>query len=248
MDYLLRKKRKEQKMKWFYYLMVVLAMGLASCNSSGDRWDSTKYDPEQEEVIKDVPTSDIPPGGDDVDYGPNRVIWQKPELVLSLLDTLKGKTVADIGAGMGFFTFPLLPLAKKVIAIDIDPFFLHHIDSVKVANLIPQDRNRLETRLAKTDKIPLKEQEIDAAVIVNTFMFIPNHITYLKELLEKLKPGGTLLIVDFKKRKLPLGPEQAYKIPLYVVEGELYDAGFRSVKAYDMLLEYQYILVARKGE
>ena len=237
-------------MKWFYYLMVILTIGLVSCDSSGDSWDSSKYEVDQKKTPAEspAPAPDIPPGGDEIDYGPNRVIWQKPELVLSLLGSLEGKTVADIGAGMGFFTFPLLPLADKVIAIDIDPFFLHHIDSVKVANLIPEDRNRLETRLVKSNKIPLSEQEIDAAVIVNTFMFIPDHINYLKRLLSKLKPGGTLLIVDFKKRKIPLGPEQAYKIPLYVVEDELYKAGFHSVKAYDMLLEYQYILVAKKGE
>ena len=236
-------------MKWFYYLMVFLVIGVTSCDSNNDSWDGSQVElHEKEKVLTDNNTdADIPDIKETYD-GPGRVIWQKPELVLSLLDSLKGKTVADIGAGMGFFTFPLLPLAEKVIAIDIDPFFLHHIDSVKIANLIPEDRDRLETRLVKGDKIPLRDQEIDAALIVNTFMFIPNHISYLKELLKKLKPGGTLLIVDFKKRQMPLGPEQAYKIPLYIVENELFEAGFSVVKAYDMLLEYQYILVAQKAK
>ncbi len=224
-------------------------MGIFSCDSTTDTWDNTKAYPHNDEGTNIQLPSDIVIPGEKDDYiEDNRLIWQKPELVLSLLDTLDGKTVADIGAGTGFFTFPLLPLSKKVIALDIDPLYLNLIDSIKRVDLIPEDRIRLETRLVQGDKIPLKDGEIDAAVIVNTFMFIPNHVEYLKELLRKLKPEGKVLIVDFKKRRIPLGPEQMYKIPLYQVENELYQAGFDTVVAYDMLLEYQYILLAKKGK
>lgn len=233
-------------MKWFYPLIILGVLTTSSCDSSTENWEASTTNEAPKTTTESTPEN--LPGVDENKYGENRVIWQKPELVLSLLDSLEGKVVADIGAGMGFFTFPLLRKAKKVIAVDIDPNFLHHIDSVKVANLVQKDRDRLETRLVKDEKIPLKDGEIDVAVIVNTFMFIPNHQSYLKELLKKLKPNGTVLIVDFKKRRIPLGPEQPNKIPLFQVENELFEAGFKSITAYDMLLEYQYILVARKGE
>lgn len=233
-------------MKWLNFLIILVVINFVSCDSSTKKEEQTP--PSTKTGTPFIKTTDANvPGEKESHYSKDRVIWQKPELVLSLLEPLEGKVAADIGAGMGFFTFPLLPLAEKVIAIDIDPYFLHHIDSVKIANLVPEDRKRLETRVVKGDKIPLETEEIDVAVIVNTFMFIPNHDKYLKELLKKLKPGGTLLIVDFKKRQIPLGPKQTYKIPLYKVENELYKAGFSTVTAYDILLEYQYILVAKKA-
>jgi len=38
---------------------------------------------------------------------PERSDWQNPDLVIKLLDSLDGTTVADIGAGTGYFTFRL---------------------------------------------------------------------------------------------------------------------------------------------
>ncbi len=56
---------------------------------------------------------------------PARAEWQKPEWVIEQLGDLTGKTVADIGAGTGYFAFRIARKAKKVIAIDIDERFLN---------------------------------------------------------------------------------------------------------------------------
>ncbi len=62
---------------------------------------------------------------------PARAQWQKPDEVIASLGSLEGKTVADIGAGSGYFTFPLAKKAAKVIAIDIDQRFLDYIEQKK---------------------------------------------------------------------------------------------------------------------
>src|SRR5579864_911511 len=62
---------------------------------------------------------------------PVRAQWQKPEKVIASLGTLDGKTVADIGAGTGYFAFPIAKEAAKVIAIDIDQRFLDYIEHKK---------------------------------------------------------------------------------------------------------------------
>src|SRR5256885_9385708 len=54
---------------------------------------------------------------------PSRAQWQKPDEIIAGLDPLDGKTVADIGAGTGYFAFPIAKKAAKVIAIDIDKRF-----------------------------------------------------------------------------------------------------------------------------
>ena len=176
----------------------------------------------------------------------DRVIWQKPELVIDLLDDLSNKTVADIGAGTGFFAFRMVPKAKKVIAIDIDPRFISYLDSVKVLELPENYQDRLETRAATADDPNLRENEVDVVVIVNTFMYIKKPVEYLKNLRKGISDGGQVLIVDFKKKRTPIGPPSEYRIPLFQVEEQLYEAGYKNIEAKDTFLDYQYIIIAEK--
>jgi len=175
----------------------------------------------------------------------DRGIWQKPELVISFLGDIKDKTVADIGAGTGYFTFRLVPKAKKVIAVDIDPRFINFLDSVKV-RLPAMYRDRFESRLAKFDDPLLQPGEADNVVIVNTYAYIENRVQYLKILYKGIAPGGQLLIIDFKKNNLPVGPPEEFKVSLAQVEHELSAAGFKVSKVDKDLLDYQYIVLASK--
>ena len=177
----------------------------------------------------------------------DRGIWQKPELVISFLGDLQNETVADIGAGTGYFTFRLVPKAKKVIGIDIDPRFINFLDSVKV-RLPAMYRDRFESRLAKFDDPMLKAEEADNVVIVNTYAYIENRVQYLKTLYKGVTPGGQLLIIDFKKNNLPVGPPDEYKVSLAQVEHELSLAGFKVSKVDKDVLDYQYIILAVKPE
>jgi ubiquinone/menaquinone biosynthesis C-methylase UbiE len=175
-----------------------------------------------------------------------REIWQKPGLVLQLLGGLKGKVVADIGAGSGFFAFRMVESAEKVIAIDVDSRFINYLDSVKVRRLPENLQAKLETRLTTPDSPALKDSEVDVVVIVNTYMYIENHSAYLKTLKRGMKEGGKLLIIDFKKKRTPVGPPSQKREPLYVVENELYDTGFKNILTNDTSLDYQYIVIAEK--
>jgi ubiquinone/menaquinone biosynthesis C-methylase UbiE len=177
----------------------------------------------------------------------DRGIWQKPDMVISLLGNLEGKTVADIGAGTGYFTFRLLPKAQKVIGIDIDQRFINFLDSVKV-RLPEQYKQRFESRLAKSDNPMLKANEADAVVIVNTYGYIDNRIAYLKTLFTGMSPGARLLIIDFKKNNLPVGPPDEFKVALSQAEKELHTAGFTIAKIDKDALDYQYIIVAQKPQ
>lgn len=177
----------------------------------------------------------------------DRVIWQKPGMVISMLGDLKGKTVADIGAGTGYFAFRMVPLADKVIAVDIDPRFIAFMDSVKV-RLPEQYRNRFDSRLAKPSDPMLAPKEADAVIIVNTYGYIENRVQYLQRLASGMKTGGSLLIIDFKKNNLPIGPEDTYKVSLRQVEKELQAGGFSVAKIDNESLDYQYIVLATRME
>lgn len=176
-----------------------------------------------------------------------RGIWQKPDLVISMLGDLRDKTVADIGAGTGYFTFRLVPKAKKVIGIDIDQRFINFLDSVNVRLPVPY-RGRFESRLAKSDDPLLSPGEADAVIVVNTYGYIQNRVQYLKTLSKGMSPGAKLLIIDFKKNNLPIGPPDEFKVALSQAEKELAAAGFDIETIDKDALDYQYIVLAVKPE
>ncbi|MEQ8705597.1 MAG: class I SAM-dependent methyltransferase [Phaeodactylibacter sp.] len=176
----------------------------------------------------------------------NRMVWQKPEMILSMLGDLENKTVADIGAGTGFFAKRLTQKAAKVIAIDIDQRFLNYIDSVKVLEMDETAARRLETRLASPTHPNLAPEEADVIMIVNTFMYIQDKDSYLKTLRQCLSANGTLMIVDFKRKRTNIGPPSAIRLPLYELEEMMYENGYTNIKTNDTVLDYQYIITARK--
>jgi hypothetical protein len=140
----------------------------------------------------------------------------------------------------------LVPKAQKVIGIDIDPRFINFLDSVKV-RLPAVYRDRFESRLAKPDDPMLAPEETDDAVIVNTYGYISNRPQYLAKLAKGMASEGRLLIIDFKKNNLPVGPPDEYKVSLSQVQQELTVAGFKVVKVDNEALDYQYIVLAVKS-
>ncbi len=174
----------------------------------------------------------------------DRIIWQKPEKVLEMLGDLKGKTIADIGAGTGYFTFRIAHEAEKVIAIDIDNRFISYIDSTKLQ--FPEAiQQRIDTRLAEENDPKLKERETDAIILVNTYCYIENRVEYFSKLRKGMKSGAKLLIVDYKKKRLPEGhsPPEEFRVSADSVENELEDAGYRLMETDDTTLDYQYIIL-----
>lgn len=203
------------------------------------------------------PGSPIPPSARPIeskegileDYtNTNRDVWQKPETIFNLMGDLSEKTVADIGAGTGFFSLRLAAQADKVIAIDINPAFISYLDSVRVLQLPPAQRGRLETRLAKPDDPLLRKKEADLIMIVNTLPYIDNPVDYLRNLRPALREGGRIFIVDFKRKRLPpgIGPVADQRLPLHVVEEMLVEAGYPRFRSIDTALDYQYIVIAEE--
>lgn len=172
---------------------------------------------------------------------PTRAQWQKPGEVIASLGPLDGKTVADIGAGTGYFAFPLAKKAAKVIAIDIDQRFLDYIERRKHA----EKTSNIETRLTAPDAPGLKPGQADVVLIVDTFHHIENRIEYFKKLKGVLGKAGLLVIIDFKKQKPPPGPPIELRLAPEQVESELKSAGFALVSTDPDLLPYQYIIKAK---
>ncbi|HMY83147.1 MAG TPA: class I SAM-dependent methyltransferase [Saprospiraceae bacterium] len=179
------------------------------------------------------------------DNEPDRVIWQKPDMILDLLGNLSDKVVADIGAGTGFFTFRLLQHAGKVIAVDIDKVPLDRMSQLS-RKLDTAISNKLEIKLAKPNDPELKPASVDVIFMSNTYMYIQNRVPYLKNLIQYLKPHARILIIDYKKKSIPFGPPIEERVDLGTVEEELMKAGYKIIKSDDVSLDYQYIVLAER--
>ncbi len=133
------------------------------------------------------------------------------EKVLDFVDSLfplVGKTVADIGAGTGYFTIPLLERVGKegqVIAIDINKKLLSFLEE-KVANA-----DNVKIVVSKENHIPVENETIDVAFCADLFHELDGNST-LKEVYRILKSEGLFVAVDWEKGKGGVGPSDRSRL------------------------------------
>jgi len=169
---------------------------------------------------------------------PERADWQKPELVLAQLGDLNGKVVGDIGAGTGYFSFLMAAQGANVVAIDVDERFIAYMEERKERDGV----ETLSTRLVGYDDPGLGDGEFDVLLIVNTYHHFNDKVDYLKKCRQGLKEGGTLMIVDFKKEEMPIGPSIEHKVFGEAIQKDLEEAGFVQVEVDANILPFQYII------
>lgn len=165
-----------------------------------------------------------------------RDAWQKPHEVVQALAIQPGEVIADIGAGTGYFARRFAHHAAKVYAVDIEPKLL-----VKAAAGAPAG---LATILASPDDPKLPEASVDTIFFCNVLHHINQRPAYYRKLIRALKPGGRLVIIDFHKRKLPVGPPESMKLSDTEVVAEVEAAGLRKAKSHEFL-PHQYFLEFR---
>ncbi len=181
-------------------------------------------------------------------FKPNkgRDVWQRPGEILDLLGDIKGKTIADIGAGTGFFSFRLLFRDAKVIAVDIDPQMIEIMNDFKL-NLDEIHKNNLTTRLALPNDPKVIQDEAEIFIIINTIGYIQNRRSYLQKLVNLLPENGKIMIVDFKRKSLPIAASPIEnRVPLFELENDFKNIGLTITESNDNMLDYQYILIGEK--
>ena len=168
---------------------------------------------------------------------PARDEWQKPHDVVMALALKPTETIADIGAGTGYFARRFALHAGKVYAVDIDE---------KLLDIVRKDAPKnLEAVLASPDDSRLPERSIDTIFFCDVLHHIENRPAYYSRLAKVLKPGGRIVVVDFFKKELPVGPPPSMKLSDDEVVAELKAAGFTLTKRLD-ILPYQYYLFFEK--
>ena len=172
--------------------------------------------------------------------GPDRDAWQMPDEVMDALGIADGATVADLGAGGGWFTVRLarrVGPGGRVYAQDIQPQMIESI-SRRVSR---EGLTNVSTVLGTADD-PRLPGDLDAVLIVGTYPELSDPVTLLRRVAAALKPDGRIGIVDFTLEGGGPGPPLAERIePAEVIENAG-RAGLRLL-AHERFLRYQYLLV-----
>ncbi len=168
---------------------------------------------------------------------PERDAWQKPHEVIQALKLRRDETIADIGAGSGYFSRRFAHHVKQVYAVDIDAKLL--------AIIAKQGAPNIKNILATPDNPHLPDASIDTVFICDVLHHIDNRPAYYTKLAKALKPGGRIVIVDFYKKPLPVGPPPSMKLSEDEVTAEFKAAGFKLAQSHTFL-PHQYFLVFQK--
>jgi protein-L-isoaspartate O-methyltransferase len=180
--------------------------------------------------------------------GPDREKWQKPDQIMDALNIADGSTVADIGAGAGWFT---IRLARRVgprgtvYAQDVQRQMLEAIRR-RVAK---EGLANVETRLGEGSDPNLPLASLDAVLVVDVYPEVEDRVTFLRNLGLSVKPNGRIGIVNYKPGNGGPGPtgEEGQRVESDAVEADAHAAGLH-VLSREAFLPYQYLVVLGKGE
>jgi arsenite methyltransferase len=172
---------------------------------------------------------------------PARDAYQKPHEVVMALGLKEGDRVADIGSGTGYFSLRFaqhVGATGRVYAVDISPDMVVYLNQkVRDAGL-----DNVRTILARPEDPLLQDRSVDRVFVCDTWHHIENRGQYAERLLKLLRPGGQLVIVDFKKDDPFAGPPPEMRLARDQVVAELQQHGFRLSRE-DTFLPHQYFLV-----
>ena len=130
--------------------------------------------------------------------GPNREVAVHRDEIVAALAIDPGAVVADVGAGTGLFTFDLAEAvgpSGHVYAVDITPSFLD------LLRRRASERGASNVTVVQADpkNAHLEPNTIDLAFLCEVYHHLEYPRTYLGSIYEALRPGGRLVVVDFRR-------------------------------------------------
>lgn len=174
---------------------------------------------------------------------PARDAWQMPDRVLDVLKVAANASIADVGAGTGYFTVRLAKAAARgtVYAVDVEPAMLEHIrqraSAAQLSNVVPVQATATGPNLPKP---------VDLVLVVDTYHHLPSRPTYFRELTKSLTPTGRVAIIDFRKDS-PEGPPAEFRFDADQIVREMTEAGYILDARHDFLPRQHFLVFRPQG-
>ena len=174
---------------------------------------------------------------------PKREQEERTDLLVKGLNLNPSDTVADIGAGSGYFSFRMAKLVPQgqVFAVDISPQMIGIVRSKmaqeEVINVVPVQSTIKQTKLPPNS--------VDAALIVDAYHEFSHPLEMATSILASLKPGGKLILIEYRMEDPSVPIKLLHKMTEKQAKAEMKNAGFKWEKTLTMLPQ-QHFMIFRK--
>ncbi|HSN30075.1 MAG TPA: class I SAM-dependent methyltransferase, partial [Kofleriaceae bacterium] len=171
---------------------------------------------------------------------PDRAEREQPDKVLDALQLTPDMTVADVGAGTGYFTVRLAKRVKTVHATDLQPEMLRMLD----ARLGKENIGNVVLHRAGNHDAALPAGCCDLVLMVDVYHELVDPKSVLAGIRQALKRDGRLVLVEYRGEdpSVPIKPE--HKMTLAQVRGELEPLGWHFEQSLEFLPD-QHVIVFR---
>ena len=172
---------------------------------------------------------------------PDREKTEQPEKVLDALQIVPGSTVADIGAGVGYFSLRLarrVGPSGQVLANDIQPEMIRML----TRNARQAGLQNVKPILSTSRNARLPTGQVDLALMVDVYHELSDPEHTMAQVRRALKPDGRLVLVEFRGEDLALAIRPEHKMTLRQVRYEIEPMGFRLSQLFEFLA-YQHLIV-----
>jgi SAM-dependent methyltransferase len=175
---------------------------------------------------------------------PERVQEEEPDLALNALKIAKGSSVADVGAGSGYWTVKLserVGSSGKVFATDLQPQML----DILARRLTATGITNVTLVRGAVDDPKLPPASVDLALMVDVYHELSQPQAILRGLREALKPGGRLVLLEYRKEDPSIPIKFEHKMSVAEAKLEVEHEGF-TLATVDEALPWQHILIFTK--
>ncbi len=198
---------------------LMLLMALAACQTSKDDSDRPESAREFPRAFRPVSRS----GSNAFSTEVQRDSVNEAKTVMDLAAIRQGTTVADIGAGEGYYTVRLAERVGnrgRVLAQDIDSAALQRLGA-----RVERDRlDNVSIKQGTVDDPRLPEASFDRIFMVHMYHEVSEPYAFLWRMRPALRPGGQVIVVDLDR------PTGEHGIPPALLFCELGSVGFRLVQ------------------
>jgi ubiquinone/menaquinone biosynthesis C-methylase UbiE len=174
---------------------------------------------------------------------PEREEEEAPSKALDALELKPGMVVADIGAGSGYYASRMarrVGPSGRVYATDIQQGMIDLLDR----RIRSEGLANVTTVLGGIDEPKLPAGAIDLAIMVDVYHELQQPQIFLQRLKPAFKPGGRLVLIEFRKEDPKVPILEVHKMSVAEVKQELEAEGFVLDRVIDVL-PWQHIIVLR---
>lgn len=165
---------------------------------------------------------------------------ERTDLLIANLPLADNAVVADIGAGTGYFSFPVAKRVPSghVIAVDIQEEMLGIIEARKTQTGV----SNIQTVLGSTISPNLPAETVDLAFIVDAYHEFSHPLEMSQAIYAALKPGGRLVLIEYRGEDASVPIKRLHKMTQRQASKEMQAVGFSWESTGDFLPQQHFMI------